>query len=173
MTYVGTVSTASMDGNKPEVYVVNDIEGIKEKYAMQTSPTSKSYEQFGVSSYSWWILYAQDDNMFYSTKETTNIEDLQPLSALKWNYELTSVKYYIYKKEEVQKPSNMTYVGTVSTASVDGNKPELYIVNKLDGIKEKILSSKTYTKFKRGRNLATSFYNLRHNTYTVNLAAIF
>ena len=44
-----------------------------------------------------WILYTDKNNIYYSTSETNNINDLKPLSSMNWSY-TKNVKYYLYQK---------------------------------------------------------------------------
>ena len=42
-------------------------------------------------------MTAVDNDLYYSTKETSSASDLKPLTYLNWSYAINA-KYYIYKK---------------------------------------------------------------------------
>ena len=66
-----------------------------------------------------WAVYAREGGIYYSTKETSSLSDLQPLSMIEWGLS-TNYGIYIYKSDSVKAPDGMTYVGEAHIASTGG-----------------------------------------------------
>ena len=157
MTYVGSVfSSGTRDLSKdasPEVYGINKLKNIKGNMTDITG--RKDFVNFAIKGdykdkvLGVWRIYAQEDDLFYSEKETTNIKDLKPLSTVEWTWG-TNKKYYIYKKGKVDTPSGMTYIGSFFSSGTRDVSPEVYGINKLKNISVNLVgvsSNKDFDNF--------------------------
>ena len=99
--YVGTIFNCGTAGFRAEAYVINKLRNIEEKIPAGT--LMKDYGNFYITYYSngttisEWRMTAVDNDLYYSTKETSSASDLIPLTYLNWSYAINA-KYYIYKK---------------------------------------------------------------------------
>ena len=106
---------------------------------------------FGDDDYYVWYVYAANDDIYYSTKETTNEADLKPLSTCSWKAVVMN-KVYLYKKNKISVPNNYTYVGEVHSASSE-NRENNYYAYVIDKVGNEILRVKNGSETIAGINL--------------------
>lgn len=78
-------------GYGPKVKVSNELTDINNELTFSGSIFTKDYENFAVAyttfntngvSASHWRIYAEQDDLYYSTKKTNDIAELLPLSSI-------------------------------------------------------------------------------------------
>ena len=103
-TYVGIVFTSGSSEFFVEAYGINSLKGIEAN--LSGTSAKKDFENFVLkrnysmvgSGVNQWNVNTNDNNMFYSLNETTNVLDLKPFSSLSWPY-YDNKRYYFYRKE--------------------------------------------------------------------------
>ena len=124
-TFLGKVNTATLGATAgPKANAADAVTKQSDllTYDAMRGGKMQNYTGFGVTldiSPDKWSVYARQGNIYYSTKETTNMSDLRPLSMYQWDIRSTNA-IYIYRTNSVKTPSNMVFVGEAHTASTGG-----------------------------------------------------
>ncbi len=124
-TFLGKVNTATLGATAgPKANAADAITNQSDllTYDAMRGGRMQDYTGFGVTldiSPDSWSVYARQGNIYYSTKETTNMSDLHPLSMYQWDIRSINA-IYVYRTSSVKTPSNMTFVGEAHVASTGG-----------------------------------------------------
>ncbi len=101
MTYVGNVHTAATGGIGGAKVYVHDVVA-DEKSLVLGSLYAQAFTNFNLGFYyqgigGIWYITPKGNDLYYSTKDTDNMEDLKPFTSSIGGGYSDSV-YYIYKK---------------------------------------------------------------------------
>ena len=185
-TYVGEVNTAAAWNTNGQhyLYVIDKVGKRKVRVSQWGSVADGiEYPEFGIgyqikpsitgqasNDYAVWYLYAANEDIYYSERDTTNAGELQPLSTIDWRPNAMK-KYYLYKKNTISVPSNYTYVGEVHSAAASNvnSKHYLYIIDRVTNKKARVKQGNqvNYSGFGIGYRIKQSITGQASNNYPV------